>query len=84
MKRRILNKSFLKQTALAVPAAALMLGTAQAGTTVGLNVQTWTYADGGAGYQTPVSQSRPKRLVLTSPSGRAQPRSTLMPEYRPA
>ena len=52
MKRRILNKSFLKQTALAVPAAALMLGAAQAGTTVGLNVQTWTYADGGAGYQT--------------------------------
>ncbi len=35
-----------------MPAAALMLGAAQAGTTIGLNVQTWTYADGGAGYQT--------------------------------
>ena len=29
--------------ALAVPAAALMLGAAQAGTTVGLNFQTWYY-----------------------------------------
>ena len=46
------SKSFLKQTVLAVPAAALMLGAAQAGTTIGLNIQTWTYADGGAGYQT--------------------------------
>ena len=38
--------------ALAVPAAALMLGAAQAGTTVGLNFQDWYYRDGGAGYQT--------------------------------
>jgi len=60
MKRKLLNKSFLKQTALAVPAAALMLGAAQAGTTVGLNFQAWYYDSGatpqtvgyGAGYQT--------------------------------
>ena len=52
MKRKLLNTRFLKQTALAVPAAALMLGAAHAGTTIGLNIQTWTYADGGAGYQT--------------------------------
>ena len=45
---------------LAVPAAALMLGAAQAGTTVGLNFQAWYYDSGatpqtigyGAGYQT--------------------------------
>jgi hypothetical protein len=60
MKRKLLNKSFLKQTALAVPAAALMLGAAQAGTTVGLNFQAWYYDSGttpqtigfGQGYQT--------------------------------
>ena len=60
MKRKLLNKSFLKQTALAVPAAALMLGAAQAGTTVGLNFQAWYYDSGatpqtvgyGSGYQT--------------------------------
>lgn len=52
MKRRLANRSLLKQTALAVPAAALMLGAAQAGTTIGLNFQAWYYADGGAGYQT--------------------------------
>src|ERR1019366_2057839 len=43
MKRKLVNARFLKQTALAVPAAALMLGAAQAGTTVGLNVQSWYY-----------------------------------------
>jgi autotransporter-associated beta strand protein len=45
---------------LAVPAAALMLGAAQAGTTVGLNFQSWYYDSGaspqtigfGKGYQT--------------------------------
>jgi len=60
MKRRLLSKSLLKQTALAVPAAALMLGAAQAGTTVGLNFQAWYYDSGttpqtigfGQGYQT--------------------------------
>src|SRR3974390_1933035 len=52
MKRRLSNKSVLKKTALTVPAAALMLGAAQAGTTIGLNFQAWYYADGGAGYQT--------------------------------
>lgn len=46
MKRKLLNKSFLKQTALAVPAAALMLGAAQAGTTIGLNFQAWYYDSG--------------------------------------
>ncbi|MGO8927913.1 MAG: beta strand repeat-containing protein [Limisphaerales bacterium] len=51
MKRKLLSKSFLKQTALAVPAAALMLGSAQAGTTVGLNFQSWYY-DSGATPQT--------------------------------
>ena len=60
MKRRLLSRAFLKQTALAVPAAALMLGAAQAGTTVGLNFQAWYYDSGttpqtvgyGSGYQT--------------------------------
>ena len=43
MKRKLLNTRFLKQTALAVPAAALMLGAAQAGTTVGINyTMDWT------------------------------------------
>ncbi|EEF63385.1 LamG-like jellyroll fold domain-containing protein [Pedosphaera parvula] len=51
MKRNLLARN-LKQSFLAIPAAALMLGAAQAGTTVGLNIQAWTYADGGAGYQT--------------------------------
>ncbi len=60
MKRKLLDTRFLKQTALAVPAAALMLGAAQAGTTVGLNFQAWYYDSGttpqtvgyGSGYQT--------------------------------
>lgn len=51
MKRKSLPTS-LKRGLLAVPAAALMLGAAQAGTTVGLNFQAWYYSDGGAGYQT--------------------------------
>ena len=48
MKRKLLNKSFLKQTALAVPAAALMLGaSAASGGTVGLNFQdNWGTAYG--------------------------------------
>ncbi len=50
MKRSLFGKS-IKQTMLAVPAAALMLGAAQAGTTVGLNFQTWYY-DSGANPQT--------------------------------
>lgn len=37
---------------LAVPAAALMLGAAEAGSTVGLNFQDYYYANGGSGYQT--------------------------------
>ncbi|MEK7953635.1 beta strand repeat-containing protein [Luteolibacter soli] len=45
---------------LAIPAAALMLGASEAGTTVGLNFQSWYYDSGtvpqtigfGAGYQT--------------------------------
>jgi hypothetical protein len=60
MKRKLLNARLLKQAALAVPAAALMLGAAQAGSTVGLNFQAWYYDSGttpqtvgyGAGYQT--------------------------------
>lgn len=60
MKRKLLNTRSLRQTALAVPAAALMLGAAQAGTTVGLNFQAWYYDSGatpqtigfGQGYQT--------------------------------
>ena len=59
MKRSFFNRP-LKQALLAVPAAALMLGAAQAGTTVGLNFQTWYYNSGanpqtvgfGSGYQT--------------------------------
>ena len=43
MKRKLLNTKYLKQTVLAVPAAALMLGAAQAGSTVGLNFQQWYY-----------------------------------------
>jgi hypothetical protein len=50
MKRSLLTKH-LKQTVLAVPAAALMLGAAQAGTTVGLNFQQWYY-DSGSNPQT--------------------------------
>src|SRR3954470_23308695 len=59
MKRNRSAKN-LKQSFLAIPAAALMLGAAQAGTTVGLNFQAWYYDSGatpqtvgyGAGYQT--------------------------------
>src|SRR5215471_17599392 len=59
MKRKLLDKRF-KQAAVALPAAALMLGAAHAGTTVGLNFQAWYYDSGtwpqtigfGAGYQT--------------------------------
>jgi hypothetical protein len=59
MKRSLFTRSF-KQTVLAVPACALMLGAAQAGTTVGLNFQAWYYDSGtnpqtigfGSGYQT--------------------------------
>jgi len=59
MKRSLFTKP-LKRTMLAVPAAALMLGAAQAGTTIGLNFQSWYYDSGttpqtvgfGAGYQT--------------------------------
>ena len=60
MKRKLRNQASSKQTLLAVPAAALMLGAAQAGTTVGLNFQAWYYDSGatpqtvgfGSGYQT--------------------------------
>jgi hypothetical protein len=60
MKRKLLNPRILKQAALAVPAAALMLGAAQAGTTIGLNVQAWASnydttgptTGVGSGYQT--------------------------------
>ncbi|HWW01885.1 MAG TPA: LamG-like jellyroll fold domain-containing protein [Candidatus Acidoferrum sp.] len=60
MKRKLFNQAPLKQTILAVPAAALMLGAAQAGTTIGLNFQAWYYDSGttpqkigfGQGYQT--------------------------------
>ena len=59
MKRKLLTP-FFKKSLLAVPAAALMLGAAQAGTTVGLNFQSWYYDSGttpqtvgfGVGYQT--------------------------------
>ena len=58
--KRILFGKRLKQTFLAVPAAALMLGASQAQTTVGLNFQAWYYDSGttpqtigyGSGYQT--------------------------------
>src|SRR5512138_794800 len=60
MKRKLLYHKTIKQAALAVPAAALMLGAAQAGTTIDLNFQSWYYDSGatpqtigfGAGYQT--------------------------------
>ena len=59
MKRSFFSKR-IKQPLLAVPAAALMLGAAHAGTTVGLNFQAWYYDSGatpqtvgyGGGYQT--------------------------------
>ncbi len=59
MKRSLFTKP-LKQTLLAVPACALMLGAAQAQTTVGLNFQSWYYDSGstpqtvgyGGGYGT--------------------------------
>jgi hypothetical protein len=59
MKRSLFCKP-LKHALLAVPACALMLGAAQAGTTVGLNFQAWYYDSNttpqtigyGNGYQT--------------------------------
>lgn len=60
MKRKLFHGRTLKHAVLAVPAAALMLGAAEAGTTVGLNFQAWYYDSHttpqtvgyGAGYQT--------------------------------
>ena len=60
MKRKLFNTTALKQMVLAVPAAALMLGAAQAGSTVGMNFMAWYYDSGttpqtigfGKGYQT--------------------------------
>ena len=59
MKRKLLFPQ-AKKALLAVPAAALMLGAAQAGTTIGFNFQSWYYDSGtvpqtigfGQGYQT--------------------------------
>ncbi len=59
MKRHLTNRA-VKLGLCALPAAALMLGAAHAGTTVGLNFQTWYYNSGatpqtvgfGSGYQT--------------------------------
>jgi Concanavalin A-like lectin/glucanases superfamily/Immunoglobulin domain len=56
MKRSLFSPQ-LKTTLLAVPAAALMLGAAQAGTTIGLNVEAGGFGYGysvgsGYGYQT--------------------------------
>jgi autotransporter-associated beta strand protein len=59
MKRSFFTER-LKKTVMAIPACALMLGAAEAGTTVGLNFQTWYYDSGsnpqtvgfGSGYQT--------------------------------
>jgi hypothetical protein len=51
MKRKVPNPKFLQRTALAVPAAALMLGAAQAGTTVGINY-TMDWAPYNSGYST--------------------------------
>ena len=45
MKRKLFNKSVFKQAALAVPAAALMLGSAHGGT-VGFNLDSYYYDDG--------------------------------------
>lgn len=55
-----MKRKLLKNALLAVPAAALMLGSAEAQTTVGLNFQSWYYDSGmtpqtvgyGSGYQT--------------------------------
>jgi hypothetical protein len=52
MKRKLRIKSLLKQTLLAVPAAALMLGAAQAGTTIGLNFNSFYYNTDGANWAT--------------------------------
>jgi hypothetical protein len=56
----IITKKFLKPALQALPMAALMLGAADAGSTVGLNFQSWYYDSKatpqtigfGAGYQT--------------------------------
>ena len=69
MKRSLFTQH-LKQTLLAVPTCALMLGAAQAQSTVGLNFQSWYYDSGntpqtvgyGNGYQTtgvPVTATLP-------------------------
>jgi autotransporter-associated beta strand protein len=50
MKRSFFTNHF-KQTVLAIPACALMLGAAHAGTTIGLNFQAWYY-DSAANPQT--------------------------------
>lgn len=55
-----MKRTLLKPALLAVPAAALMLGSAEAQTTIGLNFQAWYYDSGmtpqtvgyGKGYQT--------------------------------
>src|SRR5208337_4121024 len=60
MKRKHVSGRTLKQLFLAVPASALMLGSSQGQTTVGLNFQAYYYNSGttpqtigfGAGYQT--------------------------------
>jgi hypothetical protein len=51
MKRKLLTQTCLKHVTLAVPAAALMLGAAQAGTTVGINY-TVDWAPYNYGYST--------------------------------
>ena len=52
MKRKLFKNTTLRQTFLAVPAAALMLGAAQAGTTVALNFNSYYYNTQGQNWAT--------------------------------
>ncbi len=70
MKRKLLNRTFLKQTVLAVPAAALMLGQSQAATSVGINF--WgNYANYNYGFGpvTAVAFGLPPANWSTTPGG---------------
>lgn len=87
MKRKLFPTP-IRKSLLAVPAAALMLGASQAGTTIGLNFQSWYYDSGtvpqtigfGQGYQTtgfPVTAKAfgvlPANWINTDPLACAEP-----------
>ena len=85
MKRKLLQRThlrFLKQTALAIPAAALMLGQSQGGTSIGINfygnyygsydggrvVSTNAFGMSAANWLTTPASPIPMLLILRAPS----------------